>query len=231
MKDITEIVKDLLNSLDFQFNAETVTPVGNDFVLTTCNTYWLRPMKTIVIGGNNYLIKSIVINQSITLTPIGHLIPPTTGLIFSITKPTYRHGTARAINAELVTILQKEKTPFAWLVELIEETRDYDVESVIGLTSQVQLLLFDEANPENMFTENHYSDIIRPLKQLADELVSKINNNTKNFLPVKEVNITGLPDWGALSQSGFEKRIFDEKWSGIQLKFELVVNKEFICCD
>lgn len=227
MKDITEIVGNIVSSLTFQFECLAVIPISGGFELTTTNTYWLRPDKLITISGSEYKIISIVINDRITVKPISHLNTPTTGLIFNIPLPTYRHGTAIAINAELSTIKQNDKTPFVWLYETFEETRNYNDEDNVGLTANVRLFLFDESNAGSIITEKHYSDVIRPLKQLAEEIVGFINANPVLYQEVETASITGLPDWGEFNEMrGFEGKIFDENWSGIEIRFELNVNKE-----
>jgi hypothetical protein len=224
-KDITIIMQELVDSLVFTFNAVTVTPVGLTFVLTTCNTYWIRPCKviTIVIAtvSYRYTVTAVTVDESITLTPIGHSQQPPTGDLFTIDTPTFRHGTAKAINAELTKM--SGKTPFIWLLEVINEEFVNERTNPIERNTPVQIFFFDDANPENWFTSNHYSEVIRPLRNLVYEFLKKIDSDRGLFMETKH-NIVNLPDWGEFNRSkGFTSKIFDEQWSGIELKKTLTL--------
>ena len=233
-KDITEIVADLVSLLTFEFNAKSSTPDGLNFVLETCNTYWLRPCKsvTIKIGGLDYLykIEALTIDESITLKPIGHTQDPGPGDLFTIPAPLFRHGTARKINTELTKIKQRNKAPFIWLFEVIEETYKGSKQDPLERETPLRLFFFDEADPNNMLTEDHYTEVIRPLRNLVFAFIDKIKANPGLFDPETENKIGYLPDWGQFnSVKGFEKKIIDENWSGIELKKTLKIFKNKVC--
>lgn len=233
-KDITEIVADLVALLTFEFNAKSSTPDGLNFVLETCNTYWLRPCKkvTINIGGTDYIykIEAIEIDESITLKPVGHSQDPGVGKLFTMPAPLFRHGTARQINSELTKIKQKNKAPFIWLYEVIEEDYKGDKKDPLERETPIRLFFFDEADPNNMVTEDHYNEVIRPLRNLVFEFINKIVSNTGLFDSETNNKIVYLPDWGQFNTvKGFEKKILDENWSGIELKKTLRIFKNKVC--
>lgn len=228
MKDITEIVKDVIDLLDYKFVCNEVVVNGDNFVLGTCKTYWLRAGKRIVINGFDYEIVSVSINNSITVNPINHIDVPTTGELFDIPKPTYRHGTARAINEELTNM--DGKTPFVWLYEVLTEKINKDPLIEVGLECDVRLFLFDDANISDWYTENHYEVVIRPLKELAEQIILVINSDLENFQELLTYSLTYLPNWGEFNgMKGNTVKIFDEQWSGVEMSFTLVVNKSSTC--
>lgn len=230
-KDTPEIIKEIIDSLEFKFNCLSVTPSGGNFILATENTYWLRPIKRITIAGKKYSIESIVIDESITVKPIGHNIAPLTGEIFDIQKPFFRHGTARKINEEISKINPKDKLPFVWLYELVKDRIITDKESRIGIECEARIFIFDESNPEGMNTEDHYNDVIRPLRNLAREINTYIDSKPGKYLPLEFYDIIYLPDWGQFNNfKGMDGKIFDEKWSGLQVDFNLSVKKNVLCC-
>lgn len=230
MQDITKIFGQILSNITYQFECTASVPSGTNFILYTNNTYWLRPEKWLVIGGKNYKIIALTINESITVQPIGHNTAPSIGVLFTIPPPVYKHGTARAINSELTTIEQIDKTPFVWLFELLREKVIVDSESTIDLEAEIRLFIFDEANPSDMLTEDHYADVIRPLKQLAETIVAYINAESGLYSEVLEYEIMGLPDWGEFNEmKGNESRIFDELWSGLEMRFTLQILKQQKC--
>jgi hypothetical protein len=233
-KDITEIIADLVSLLTFEFNAKSSTPDGLNFVLETCNTYWLRPCKSVIIkiGGIDYLykIEALTIDESITLAPVGHTQDPGIGDIFTIPAPLFRHGTAKAINEELTQIKQKNKAPFIWLFEVIEENYIGDNKDPLERETPIRLYFFDEADPNNMLTENHYTEVIRPLRNLVFSFINKIVSNPGLFDHKTDNKLLYLPDWGEFnSVKGFEKKILDENWSGIELKKALKIFKKTNC--
>jgi len=225
-KDITEIVGDLVESLNFKFESTLTTMLVVDGVnlyrLDTCNSYWLTvgTKFTIDISGTDYefKIQEVVINEYILLLPSLDTIPTIPiGEIFDIPKPTYRHGTARAINEELSVTDQDEKRLFLWLFETVEENIIADTSSPLEKTASVRLFIFAEANTTDWFTENHYNGVIRPLKQLYKELRVKIKADRLTFGELEDFKETGLADWGEFNNlKGYEPRVFDELWSGLE---------------
>ena len=235
MKDVTEIVRDLVDSLDFMFNAETSEVVqhkGKDaYKLSSCNTYWITDCTkvTINIAGTDYVYKvvDLMVDEYITLQPTLESSPPVpTGDLFPIGKPTFRHGTARAVNTELTKIQQKDKRLFLWLYGVVTEDHIVDTSSLHQRESPVKMFVFAEANSKDWWTEDHYAKVIRPLKSIFVEMRKKIDKSDQFGRP-ENFSETNLPDWGEFNDiKGFEGKILDEDWSGIQGKTLLkIINK------
>lgn len=231
-KDIAAIVAELIAKLTFTFEGKTSTPNGTNFVLTTCDTFWLTACNTRIydIGGFNYSIVNVTLNESITVKPINHTTDPGDGATFTIPAPLFRHGTPGAINTELDKL--KGETPFVWLFEVIREKFNGDPLSPIERETPVRLFIFDDARPEDWHTEDHYNNVIRPLRQFFDRLVSQVIAEPGLFDKLTSYEIINLPDWGQFNSSkGFVKKIFDKEWSGIELNTTLKIFKQQNCKD
>ena len=93
------------------------------------------------------------------------------------------------------------------------------------------MFFFDVNDAENWFTEDHYTQLIRPLKNLVFETLEKIRKNYGLFDTKTENKIIDLPDWGEFnSVKGFDKKIMNEQWSGIELRKTLKIFKQNKCC-
>ena len=227
MKLITEIVGEIVDSLNFTFEAESVVVEGNNYRLNTCNTYWLTKCDKVVIATFNYEIIEVVLNESILVKPSLQSNPaPTPGLLFPIPKPTYRYGTARAINAELSKISDTDKKLFFWLYGVSKETFISDKSSIFERESPIRVFIFATADPDNWFTNDHFDIVINQLAQLFNAFRDKIENNTKDFGNIQDFEYIYLPDWGKLIENtGFTAKIFDEQWSGIEGQTTLNIKK------
>ena len=241
MKDITEIVEDLVNSLDFTFVADLSTFDNDNFLLTTKNTYWLTLGQkiTINIAGQDYVYKivSLKINEYIILKPTLQGTPqPPEGELFAIPKPTYRHGTAMAINEELSTLQDDDKRLFFWLYGVNGETFAEAIDSSIERITPIRVFIFAESYPEQWTTEDHYTNVIRPLSQLFLAFRNAIKNNESLFTDIQDFEQIYLPNWvefnllgSSSANKSFEARIFDEDWSGIEGRTTLNIKNQRDC--
>jgi len=234
-KLIHKIIEELVDSLDYKFDALTSVIEDDSYRLTACYTYWLTLgyKITINIGGTDYdyTIKEIELNESILLEPcISGNPQPGTGEIFDIPKPTYRHGTARAINEELTQVSQNDKRLFFWLYEVQEETFFDDPNLMLERDSPVRMFLFAESDIENWNTDEHYTYVICPLAQLFDKLREKIKESSlfnEDYQPFRYIY---LPNWGEFNaMKGFSTKIFDEQWSGIECRTTLKIDRSYDC--
>lgn len=228
IKGIDRIIEDLVNKLNFSIEINNVTINSSQYTINTCNTYWIRPCNTVVINGLNYKIVSIVKDESILLEAVGHTIDLVIGDIIPVKKPLFKHGTARAMNVELSKIIQKDKTPLIWLYEITQEKYIKNEGQFVKKEVPVRLFFFDESDTKNWNTSDHYINIIEPLENLVYELTKLISNDEGSFDDT-EHTVIKLPDWGQFNQiKGFESRIFDELWSGIELQ-KVIKIKESPC--
>ena len=92
MKDITDIVEDIINNLDYTIEIKSVDDLGNDLKqLNVCKTLHIQPdCTTVTINGTQYQVGEILNNQWIQITT-----PDTIneGDIINVDPPKYFHGT------------------------------------------------------------------------------------------------------------------------------------------
>ena len=68
MREIVDIIEDLVSGLTFTSEIKTVTDNGNDnYTLGVCCTYQIQPHCYVAINGTDYLVTDIANNESITI--------------------------------------------------------------------------------------------------------------------------------------------------------------------
>ncbi len=231
------ILDRILEGVSLLFKAKSIievtpasTGVNGTYMLTTCNTKWLSPKRTITIDSVDYLITEIVPNVSITIK--GASLP--TLKSFNIYPFFFYHGTVKATINELNKIkLSKDKLPFVYLHEVITESENYNSQDSLGMNSDAELYFMTEANIKDWTTDQHYKYAIIPMNNLKNEVVEVIRNSK---LVIKQELITGQKqdhaNFGIFDSSGHTQKIFNENISGCSLKLTIpFVKSSNGCCN
>lgn len=226
-----DIVKDIVDTMVINLIITDVIVVGDGtYRVTVCNPEWLFPKYVISLGRDLFEIVSIdytrneVIfkEKAVGTTPlVGEYLLPTV---------TFHHGTVKDVNIERSKInVVSSKFPFIFLQEIIRDTwgaRD----SSVDRTSELRMFFMTNANFEDWRTEEHFQNAIYPMRNLLDRYMENIDAKPK--LQREGYETIDLIRWGTyIADKGFEKRIFNDQLSGIQLDISLTALKGIkICC-
>jgi len=226
-KQTVDIIGDFVNDLSSEFIFTSVIDnLDGSYTLVSDCTWWLSINQTHSIDGNDYFIKSFIINESITVIPEGHVIAPSPSS-FTIPPPTYIHGTLKMAGTEVDA--QTDKTilcPFTYLFEIITDRKNTDEESMIDREVDLRIFFLNSVDSASWLTDDHYKYFVDPMQQMVDLLIKNIKNS-KLFTDLIRHECTPLIN---VSEEGTqEKAVFDCNLSGIELKIFAEIREDLSC--
>lgn len=219
MEDLTEIVKNIVDSIDLSIDVNSI--VGNK--LFVCETLQLTIGKIVTNQSNDeYIVIDFLNNEWIEVEPYGATINPFDDTVVNAPDVTYFYGTPASVNNEYLQIdaRTKKKTSFIWLLENYEEEFG-GAESSIERKSKFKLFFLDEANEPKWINAEHHRFVIQPMNNLIKAFTNAISENPifKNFTTV---STKPRARFGVYTvNKGNTKKIIDEDLSGSELSIDL----------
>ena len=220
--EISNIVQGIVDSID---NTVVGTYEASTQRTLICDTKWLRAGKEVTDANDNiYTVTKVVEDTYIEVTPLLVANPPLEGVI-SLPAPFYITGTKIATNREWSISTNKltEKTPLAWLLEIIRVTKR-GRESAIDFESELRMFFLDETDILNYYTADHREQVVLPMEKLAKEFMRAIEKN-RAFESVVEYQLITFSRFGVETAQGMFENILDANLSGVELRVNLVKYK------
>jgi len=226
-RQTVDIIGDFVDGLTADLVVNNVIDnLDGSFTLESDCTWWVSIEQTYTIDGNDYIIKSFVINQSITVIQDGHAVVPVP-TTFTIAAPNYIHGTLKMAGNEVDA--QTDKTilcPFTYLFEIVTDRKNTDDESMIDREVDLRIFFLNSVNTSDWLTDDHYKYFVDPMQQMVDLFIKNIKNS-KLFTDVIRHECTPLIN---VSENGLqEKAVFDCNLSGIELKIFAEIREDLSC--
>lgn len=220
--DIVKLVNTIVDSMTPVVSISSVEVSGTNWILKTCNTYWLSTAFTITIDSVVYTIHEFVQNESLTVS--GSVIP--TVMEFQIEAPKFEHGASRKVNNErkgetYIDNMYKD-APFVYL-PVPRVTNDNDDESSYAYVADIRPIFLMSYDERKDTTKDQQVDIIRPLQAMASMFIDLVNQSIDKFEEPENVEEFQHMNFGDEQAWGNDSLIFDEKLSGVQLSFGLTV--------
>lgn len=225
--EIHEYIADLVAKIAPTVKIQGVVDNGDGtYTITTCNTYYMREMKTVTIDGVDYRVKSVVKDTSFVIS--GSVLPTATE--FALYTPFLFHGTPIAIQKELSQIKKgKDKTPVFLLHEIVREQNfSRNFESVIEKEVDVSLFIMDTSKFQEWTTDDHYNVCIVPMRSLLELFIDELVADKKLF-DTLELDYEVIPraNFGQfVDQKGNLNELYTDYFSGNQLNITMRIRKQ-----
>lgn len=225
--ETVHIIEGLVNQLTAEFVIKDAIDNGDGtFTLVSDCTWWISLSDNVLIDGKNYTVEEFVINQYIKIRPIdGGLLPTVDS--FDVITPNYIHGTVKMAANEIDAVNNKvDLVPFVYLFEVIREDENTDEESMIDRESDLRIFFLNTANYKDWLTEDHYTNVIYPMRQMVDLFIKKVKASKfftydTDYQKINYINF---------SQDGNQKEsVFDCNLSGIELKLFAKIREDLSC--
>jgi hypothetical protein len=233
MEETVDIIREVVEGIDNEFSVDAITDNGDGtYTLTTGNTLHLQVGFPLTVGAVLYNIDSIVKDVSITIS--GASVPVLTA--FDIYSPVYYHGTVVRVSNEMITETDAanvfSRTPFIYLREILEDNVNTKYSaSPIKKTTDLQILILTQCNPDEWNTTDHYAKSIYQMTNLAERFIESCYGNAKIG---KFENYTLRPhaNFGVyVTDKGNTASIFVDKLSGVELNVTLPFKKQLPACN
>ncbi len=225
-KDIIQFVKEVVQGIDWTLTIETITNNGNGtWDLIMCDIGYLEILRDITIGGNTYTITEYIsggirVSGTVNIT-VKTFVPY--ALVFN-------HGTVLATISERADILlAKEKTPFVFFLEVIEEEFFEDNDNSLERRSPIRLFFLTVADFTNWKTLDYHTYAVQPMRRMMENFLEAL----KKALRVSEIDsykVINHNKFGVYAnEKGFETAIFPENLSGCELRIGIEIRKKNNC--
>lgn len=225
-RDITDVLRDLIQGMQFPVIIGTVIPTADGYTLRCNNIYHAQNGFDVAINGNTFRIISFdQSTENITITGTGTI---NTGDTFEMYDVKFFHGTPVATGLELQDLDNspvdngQQKTPMIWLWENFKEkiTDDY---APLGREIDCELFFLTQADAEAFKTQDFYDKAIKPMRRVVDLFQDAVKADRATFfaseLPYSVENYSKFGVY--IREKGSNKNIMQDKLSGIGIKILL----------
>lgn len=227
MKSINDILQTVVDLIAPVVKIELVVDNGDGtFDITVCEKFYMQKTFDIVINSITYKIKEI---SDLVITITGTVLP-TIGT-FALYKPFFFHGTVTQTNIELSKKDADKKIPMVYNVEILPEKFKDPTESPNEFEADLRLFFLTEARFEDWTTNDFFSDAIAPMKALLEIFLEKLES-FKGIGFIEDRDLVSHTKFGVfITDKGYEKNLFADKLSGVEMKIVVPVLRQIICKD
>lgn len=223
---IPDIIETFLGQIEWD---SKILSLSNDAVNTTIiadRVLYAREGLNLTIDGTSYPIISVDYqHKTIVISGVVE-----EGNWFDLDPPVFLHGTPYMTNSHFTKAkqIQERMTPLIYLLEIINRNdrgRQFDVE-------ECDLLMFflDDADASNWLTDDHYSEVIIPMDNLAEYVQSEMEDYRKFVGDFSTRKVDHVNFGQYVDLKGHLQSIFDAKLSGVERKFNaLPIFKDCKC--
>lgn len=219
---VVDEIETFINGLDLS-SAITAASVGAETTITVGNVYHARTGLSCLIDGDSFKILQVDYDAN-TVKVEG---APATTKVFSMPVPFYFHGTPYATNAHISRLKDSQKVPMIYLLEIIREELQAE-DSGIETIADLRFFFLDVANFQDWDTDQHYSNVIRPMRNLMDAFVAQARISPL-FAELPALDVVTHVKFGVYqSNKGHLNSLFNERLSGVELRGNFPFYKK--CC-
>ena len=227
-----ELIADLIDKIERDYEVTSVVDNGDGTytLAVECSTLWMRPCQTIEIDTRKYQITDLDPDKTLTIKPVKHSTPPTTG-VKQANKPVYFYGTIRMVNAQLAAIGNSvEFTPLIYFVEVFTEDYDETPDSAIEYETDVNILFMDDNNYEDWAkAEQHYTGAINPMRNLLEAFLHQVRRSGR-IAQLAGFRVTPHSNFGVFQNNqGHVRRLLEADLSGCELRITLPICESLTC--
>ena len=199
---------------------------GDNWKLSTCNTYWATTGMVVTIGGEDYRIESFVKDDYVIVS--GDAQP--VGASFQLEAPEFWHGSRRKVNNERSDQIDVTRWVAYLPIPRVTENNDPEIDFVYEADLRP---LFVFAYDEQLDTiEHQQTNVIEPANAMADFYLWLVNDQEENFNTPEDIERYEWMNFGDESIWGKDKLIFDAPLSGVELRHNLQIMPDGVCqCD
>lgn len=198
--------------------------VGNDHIITVCDTHHLVEGSIVTINGNPVTVQKV--ENSTTLTFSGNACPIATEIV--IAAPNFFSGTVKATESELSTIIDgRKKTTMIYLFQVLKEKRNRNPESVLDRKVQLRMFFVEDDARNGLLTDEKYTDYINAMDNCAEDFITRCEESVLiESFEDEDYDIIPHSELGYYDENGHKKNLFSMPLSGIELLIKLPFSKE-----
>ncbi len=202
------------------------------FKLEVDNVYFLIPVCTYEIDGNNYKVIEIDGCNSVTVKgKKGSEPEPPSGIEFDLPAPFFWHGTVRLTSAEWDQVKKENKIfPAVYALEPILDKFDNDPVSLFDRVSSFTLFAITTVDKNDWFTDEHYLNAINPLRRWIKEFKGELEKPNSGIGKFDSFDIINRANLGVLKKNqGNTANLTNYQVSGCEFSASLPIKIDLSC--
>ena len=230
-KSTVNIVRDLVSNMVFPFTIKSVVDnADGTYLLTTGRTHYLQKNNNtiFVIGGNDYTILEVVINESVLVK--GDVLPVASK--FNLPSPFFCHGSIVQVNADNTQIIDmQDKIPMVYLLRPFGEEVDAmdDNDPLIEREPELTLFFLTEAFFNSGWTTDDYDlNAIEPMWSMMNTFIETCKAS-EGIGKIETYRVEDKIKFANYNFKGADTKLFNDSLSGKQLDITLPIYAS--CCD
>ena len=229
----TDILEDVVALLERTITiTKAEEPSAGVFELTFDEIFWLTPVCVYDIDGSDYIVVSIDDCNVVTFKgDLGNETLPDVGDTITLQAPFFWHGTVRLTSIEWDQISDDLKTfPAVYAVEPITDNFNNVPGTMFDRTSDVTFFVITSANQADWFTDEHYANVINPMRRLTKELKSEFEKAGSGIGRFDSFRILNHANLGVVSANkGHTSGLNNYKVSGVEFDISLPIKTDLAC--
>jgi len=235
MEEAAILIKNYLNSQISEINITAKTDLTGGIWRLTCNApLTIKQYDKVTVGTVTYRVDAsqfkTYVDVEADAEPTGDTLKKTLNIYIGT------HLSADFARSEDLDSSKDLKFPFAVILEPAKNKLTVDQNLPYGKSSIINLVLMDEAKPDDWTTQNHYDYAIKPMVRWAELLLETMQDKMGG-----ELNLVSIFDyenkinWSVLAkfpETKAAKKLFKEDNSGIDcvIDFEIGRQNNIIGC-
>lgn len=214
---VPDIIESFLDSISWEVDILSLSNAGANTALVCKNVLYARQGLTLSINNESYEVLEVDYSDN-TIIVAGVFSSAKVGLLEA---PIFLHGTPMMTNSHFTRAKQihERMTPLIYLLEVFNR----ESAGLYALTESMNLRMFflDDARGD-WLTDDHYSEVILPMSNLADYVERKMYDYIKMFVPesftIEKTDHVNFGEYKTLK--GHLQSIFDARLSGVERRFK-----------
>lgn len=224
MIEFEKIAQQVVDSMKFTIPVESFTDNGDSFTIETCYTGHLTKYAMFSVGEDRYQVTGFTYNESLTITPIDSA--PNLESDFVINNPTFKHGTIHETAQDISNY--SSVSPLIYLYERLQINENDDPEARAKYTlSPAFYILINFRDQE--ITEESYKELIRPARNIADELKYRMKRYTQVIKTPFSASQIPITKFATNNFNGYVNNYLSANYAGVEMVFDLSLKKEKNC--
>lgn len=239
MRSATTIIRSVIEGMRLEMKvrgSEIYTPgegdvQEGDFKIYVDYTYYLCQSLPITIGGVDYIIRDVDIDNWIVVSGDSSLSRGT----YTLRNPHFKHGKFQQYNEEFVqefmTTDQNLSSPFVYNVETQNRTQPAEVDSLIDSEGDMRFIVYNGDDVQDKIIEKTTTDVLAPLHRWIDAFEQALEKSydIHDVLTVNRIDHRKLDTKRDEMNKDRGAMLFNGKYSGVEVIMNIQIKIQMSC--
>jgi len=234
MRSATQVIREVIEGMQLDIYIRGAEILDGSYKFYADYTYYLAPGLIITIGGNEYTIEEISIDNYFICTGDAGLGVGT----YTIRNPYFNHGKYLQYVAEFrnkfngaAAAVEYESAPFVYNVETQPRTQPTEKDSIIDSEGDMRFIIYNSEKVNERSIEETTTDILQPLHRWIDEFEKALEASYS----IHDIGTVVRTDHRLITTNGDEtdsdrgETLFNGQYSGVEFIMNVQIKINLDC--